>query len=164
MNITNIFIMPWRNAEVGDRVFTFTLLALLISFLPILYFSLTPKARIKERTFNNYLYYVCVPIFAVGVSELLFWPLALVFNSLFMLVFLDKESAKGMCYRERKGIGFRYFEVKDKKYYDKNIEYTKEDLKPYFPNKLIYAFFVYIFPLLVATVFSACGLGYLFWV
>jgi len=163
LNIIDILIMPWNNADIGDRVFVNTLIVLLISLIPVFYFSMSKKVRIKERNFNFYIYYVCVPIFAVIVLELLFWPLALVVNSLFMFVFWDKKSAKGMCFREKNGIGFRCFEVEHQKYYDEKIEYSKEELKSYFPNKLLYSFLVYVFPLLIVGVFSLFNLGYIFW-
>ena len=164
MGIVDILFIPWSNPKTGELILNITLLLFLIALLPILYFLLNKKSKIKEQTFNMYLSYVGVSFASLILMELMFLPLAMLLSSLFLGALFDTKSAKGMCYREKHGLGFRVFELKDKKHNDTLTRYSKEELKKYLPNPILYCLLLYALPLLMASIFHFSGLGYLFWI
>lgn len=164
MDIIDLLIVPWQNDEIAEVVITITAFLFLIALLPVLYFIFNRNSRICERTFNQYMTYVGAGFISVFSMEIFFWPISLLLNSLFLLGLLDKESAKAACYREKNGIGFRFYEVRDKTYYDKSVQYSKEQLKKYLPNPIVYCLLLYLFPLVVVGLCFLFDLGYVFWI
>lgn len=160
--IIDILIMPWKNFDFGENVLTVILCVCLALFCPILYWTINKNSRITERSFNHYFHYVIMPLMALTFMVLVWWPIALVVNSLFLPALFDKKGAKGACYRERHNISFRACEIKDKKYYDESEDYSKEEIKKYLPNPILYCALLYLLPILIIVLLNCWG-GYVFW-